>query len=126
MRSPGRTGPYVKLLVGGLLAWLLWVSLPEVPQGQTLRVHLGSASADVRYLRVDWHGIANGQVGGFELFFEAGAPRVVVRDVTLPNGDYRFETQLGLLGGSADRTRTMRRVTLGGGRVTLRLEALIP
>ena len=140
--SPARRSIYTKLLIGGLVAVLVWWVLPRVPHDQTIVFDLGKNAARVSQLEVHWHALGAGEdsagadrsgddgasehEGKLTLNFPAPTPERVVRQFRMTDGAYAFRITAFHRDAFRNRTEVVRRVTLDGNSLTLHLDELSP
>jgi hypothetical protein len=146
--SPARRSPYAKLLIGGLVAALVWWVLPRVPHDQTIVFDLGKNAASVSQLEVHWHALGDtaDRIGGdtpagedraepedtaehegkLILNFPAPTPERVVRQFRMTDGAYAFRITAFHRDAFRNRTEAVRQVTLEGNSLTLHLDELSP
>jgi hypothetical protein len=152
--SPARRSPYAKLLIGGLVAALVWWVLPRVPHDQTIVFDLGKNAASVSQLEVHWHALGDAaeRTGGdtpegedtaphedtaepedaaehegkLVLNFPAPTPERVVRQFRMTDGAYAFRITAFHRDPFRNRTEAVRQVTLDGNSLTLHLDELSP
>jgi hypothetical protein len=145
--SPARRSPYAKLLIGGLVAALVWWVLPRVPHDQTIVFDLGKNAASVSQLEVHWHALGEpaDRTGGdtpvgddtppddtaehegkLVLNFPAPTPGRVVRQFRMTDGAYAFRITAFHRDPFRNRTEAVRKVTLDGNSLTLHLDELSP
>jgi hypothetical protein len=122
--TPARRSPYARVLVGAVVAILVWQLVPGVPHDQTLILSLGSRAVHVARLDVSWEASAGGHEGGFTLNFPSQPPERVSRRLRLADGPYVFRVSAERKDAGERRTEVTRQVTLDGSTVTLRIEEL--
>jgi hypothetical protein len=123
---PARRSPYVRVLVGGAMAALVWAVLPAVPHDQTIVFELGEAAASVERLDVHWQSRASDHEGNLTLNFPAPTPGRVVRQFRMTDGPYAFRITALHRDALRSRTEAVRQVTLDGNSLTLNLDELSP
>jgi hypothetical protein len=101
-----------------------WRLLPIVPREQNVIFALGDGSGRVAQLEVQWQAEGQDHEGRLVLNFPAPPPDRVVRQFRLAQGQYEFRVIARLRSEKGERTQAIRRVTLDGNTVTLRLEEL--
>jgi hypothetical protein len=118
------------VLLIGIGATFLKV-LPALPSEQHLLFRF-DPDASIRYRRVEvsWNSQEDGDVfGGFDSEFSHGAPPILERTISLPNGRYEFSIRVLLVTPNGDGTVTITRIqhaSLEGGQTTLLLKDLVP
>lgn len=130
--EPRRRSPLVRILIGALIALLIWALLPQLPRDQTVILALGPESERLSQLNLHWEtaeGESSEHTGSLTLNFPppgAGqpTPERIVRQFRLIHGEYVFQVSGVRRDAPARRTEVTRRVTLDGTTVTLRLEEL--
>jgi hypothetical protein len=123
---PARRSPYVRVLVGGAMAALVWAVLPAVPHDQTVVFDLGEGAASVEQLDVHWQSQDSDHEGKLTLNFPAPTPGRVVRQFRMTDGPYAFRITALHRDALRNRTEVVRRVTLDGNSLTLNLDELSP
>jgi hypothetical protein len=123
---PARRSPYVRVLIGGALAALVWAVLPAVPHDQTVVFALGKAAANVERLDVHWQTEDGQHEGKLTLNFPAPTPERVVRQFRMTDGAYAFRITALHRDALPNRTEVVRQVTLDGNSLTLNLDELSP
>jgi hypothetical protein len=143
--SPARRSLYRKLLIGGLVAVIVWWVLPQVPHDQTIVFDLGENASSVSQLEVHWHALGEGDdragddtperadaaeagehEGKLTLNFPAPTPERVVRQFRMTDGAYAFRITAFHRDAFRNRTEVVRQVTLDGNSLTLHLDELSP
>ena len=121
-----RRSPYVKAVLGVVLAGLLAWILPKVPHDQTIVFDLGKNAASVSQLDVHWQEENGDHEGKLTLNFPAPTPERVVRQFRMTDGPYAFRITAQHRAAIRNRTEVVRQVTLDGNSLTLHLDELSP
>ncbi len=123
-RGAAPRSAYLRILVVAAVGATLWFLMPGVPHDQTVIFALGANAGRLEQLEVSWEAAHSEHIGGLTLNFEQTAPERVARQLRLPNGEYWFRARAQHRSERAERTEVVRRVTLDGSTLTLRLEEL--
>jgi hypothetical protein len=124
--SPARRSPYLRILIGGAVAAVVWLVLPAVPRDQTIVFDLGKNGQSVAQLDVHWQSPESDHQGKLTLNFPAPTPERVVRQFRMTDGPYAFRITAVRRDATRSRTEVVRQVTLDGNSLTLNLDELSP
>ena len=124
--SPARRSPYVRLLIGGAVAALFALLLPDLPHDQTVVFELGKGAASISRLDVQWESVSGEHEGKLTLTFPGPTPERVVRQFRMTDGPYAFRITALHRDVIPNRTELVRQVTLEGNSLTLHLDELSP
>jgi hypothetical protein len=123
-RGAAPRSAYLRILVVAAVAAALWFLMPGVPLDQTVIFALGPHAGRLERLEVSWEATQSEHIGGLTLNFEQAVPERLPRKLRLPNGEYWFRARAQHRNERVERTEVVRRVTLDGSTLTLRLEEL--
>ena len=124
--SPARRSIMLRVLFGVGATTLAWLLLPAVPHDQVVELELGKNASSVSRLDVHWEKEDGSHEGNVALNFPAPTPERVVRQFRMTDGDYAFRITAVHRDATQSRTEVVRRVTLDGNNITLRLDELSP